>query len=136
VAAGRVEFVEHLVELWNSEDYEKWLEELGSDFEFTPDPSFPDAGNYRGEDFRRWMRDWISTWRENRFEMLGVEEVQGAILMRGRWHLAMRQTGGEVPLNDFTLVLFYADDAAERPSRMAAYFDPEQAREAARSDTG
>jgi ketosteroid isomerase-like protein len=57
--------------LWNSGDYERWLDEMGADFEFTPDPSFPDAGTYRGEDLRRWMRDWISTWRENRFELLG-----------------------------------------------------------------
>jgi hypothetical protein len=44
---------------WNSGDYERWLDEMGADFEFTPDPSFPDAGTYRGEDLRRWMRDWI-----------------------------------------------------------------------------
>jgi hypothetical protein len=56
--------------------------------------------------------------------------------MRGRWHLATRQTGGEVPLEDFTLVLFYDEEDDERPARMAAFFDPEQAREAAQRGTG
>ena len=136
MASGRIEWAEHLAELWNSGDLERWLDEAGADFEFRPDPSFPDAGTYRGEDFRRWMRDWVATWQENRYELLEAEEVEGSVLMRGRWHLATRQTGGEVPLSDFTLVLFYADDQAARPNRMAAYFDAEQAREAARSDTG
>jgi hypothetical protein len=136
VASGRVEFAEHLVELWNSAEFERWLDEVGLDFEFTPDPSFPDAGTYRGEDFRRWMHDWIATWRENHFEMLALEEIAGAILIRGRWHLVTRQTRGEFPLEDFTLVLFYDDDDADRPAGMAAFFDPERAREAAQARTG
>ncbi len=132
MASDRIEWAEQLVELWNAGEYEKWLDEAGTDFEFTPDPSFPDADTYRGEDFRRWMRDWVATWQENRFELLGVEQVADALLMRGRWHLATRQSVGEVPLQDFTLVLFYDDEQAERPQRMAAFFDPEQARDAAR----
>ena len=136
MASERVEFAEHLIELWNSGEYEEWFDVVGPEFELTPDPSFPDAGTYRGEEFRRWMREWTETWGENRFELLGVEEEQHALLIRGRWHLATRQSGGEVPAGDFTLVLLYADDEAERPNRMAAYFDPEQARRAARADTG
>jgi hypothetical protein len=136
VASDRIERADELVGLWNAGEYEKWLDEAGADFEFTPDPSFPDAGTYRGEEFRRWMRDWIATWQENRFELLGVEQAGDALLMRGRWHLATRQTGGEVPLEDFTLVLFYDDQDDERPARMAAFFDPEQAREAAQRGTG
>jgi hypothetical protein len=135
VASGRVEFAENLVELWNSRDLDEWLEELGSDFEFTPDPSFPDVGTYRGEELRRWMHDWVAAWRGNRYEMLGVEELPNAILMRGRWHLATRQTGVEVPIQDFTLVLLYEGDAV-RPSSMNAYFDSDQAREAAQAATG
>ena len=136
MATDRIELAEGLVVLCNSGDYERWLDEMGADFEFTPDPSFPDAGTYRGEDLRRWMRDWISTWLENRFELLGVELLGDALMMRGRWHLATRQSGGEVPLQDFTLVLFYDDDDAQRPGRMSAYFDHRQAREAARAGTG
>jgi hypothetical protein len=80
------------------------------------------------------MRDWVATWRENRFELLGIEEVAGSVLITGRWHLITHQAGGEVPLQDFTLVLFF-DEGHERPRRMAACFDSEQARDAAQ-DTG
>lgn len=94
MASGRIERAQELVELWNSGNFEKWLDEVGSDFEFTPDPSFPDADTYRGGEFRRWMHDWVATWRENRY------------------------------------VLFF-EAGHERARRMSAYFDPEQARDAA-----
>ena len=132
MASGRIERAQELVELWNSGNFEKWLDEVGSDFEFTPDPSFPDADTYRGDEFRRWMRDWVATWRENRFELLGIEEIAGSVLITGRWHLITHQTGAEVPLQDFTLVLFF-EVGHERARGMAAYFDPDQARDAARA---
>lgn len=131
MASGRIERAQELVELWNSGNFEKWLDEVGSDFEFTPDPSFPDADTYRGDEFRRWMHDWVATWRENRFELLGIEEVSDSVLITGRWHLITHQTGAEVPLQDFTLVLFF-EEGHERARRMSAYFDPEKARDAAR----
>jgi hypothetical protein len=136
VASERVEFAERLVEIWNAGRYDQWLDELGPEFEFTPDPSFPDAGTYRGEDLRRWMGEWIATWKENRFELLGVEEAGEALLLTGRWHLATREGAGEMPLADFTLVLRYPDRGAARPGRMAAFFELERAREAARTATG
>jgi hypothetical protein len=124
------------VGLWNTGDFDAWLEQIGPDFEFTPDPSFPDAGTYRGEHFRRWLHGWIATWQENRFELLEIEELGPAVLIRGRWHLATPQSGRQVPLEDFSLVLFYRDNAAERPNRMAAYFDPERARQSALDGAG
>jgi hypothetical protein len=86
---GRIEWAEHLVEVWNAAEFETWLDEVGPEFAFTPDPSFPDAGTYRGEEFRSWMRGWISTWKENRFELLGVEEIAGARCSgaAGTWRL-------------------------------------------------
>ena len=103
MASDRIEWAEHLVELWNAGEYEKWLDEAGTDFEFTPDPSFPDAGTYRGEDFRRWMRDWVATWQENRFELLGVEQVADARPDEGPLAPGDPPERGEVPLQDFTL---------------------------------
>jgi ketosteroid isomerase-like protein len=135
VASDRVERARHLVELWNAGDLEGWLDEVGPDFEFTPDPSFPDAGTYSGEEFRRWMYGWIATWRENRLELLGIQEVADTILIRGRWHLVTHHTGGQVPLEDFTLVLFF-DDGHEQARRMVAFFDHEKAVEAAEAGTG
>jgi hypothetical protein len=121
-----------MTDTWNAGDYDGFLEELGPDVEFSPDPSFPDAGTYRGEDFRRWMHDWISTWQENRFETLEMTEVEQNLVVRGRWHLAAKGSGGEVPLADFSIVALFADDEAERPSRMAVFFDHEDALEMAR----
>ena len=59
-----------------------------------------------------------------------------ALLVDGRWHLATKETGGEVPLADFSIVVLFADEAAERPDRMAVFFDREQALELAAGDPG
>ena len=63
MAQRHIEWAERMVELWNSGDLEAWLDEIGSDFEFTPDPSFPDVGTYKGEELRDWMREWARTWQ-------------------------------------------------------------------------
>lgn len=121
-----------MMEMWNAREYDRFLDELGPELEFTPDPSFPDAGTYRGEEFRRWMSDWISTWQENRFEMLDLSEQDQALVIQGRWHLATRGSADEVPLADFTIVMLFPDEVAERPHRMAALFDRDRALELAR----
>jgi SnoaL-like domain len=125
-----------MIQIWNSGEHERFLDELGPDLVFSPDPSFPDAGTYSGEEFRRWMRDWISTWEENRFEMLEVTELEQALLVEGRWHLATRGSGDEVPLADFTVVVVFPDEVAERPHRMAVFFDRGRAIELAKGGTG
>jgi hypothetical protein len=51
VATARIEFAERLVEPWSSGEFDSWLDEVGSDIEFSPDPSLPDAGTYRGDGF-------------------------------------------------------------------------------------
>jgi ketosteroid isomerase-like protein len=125
-----------MVELWNSGDLEAWLDEVGPDFEFSPDPTFPDTGNYKGEALRGWMRDWARTWENNRFEMLDFTEHGDASLIGSRWHLAAPRSGEEVPVQDFTLVIWFAGPDAERPHRMAAFFDRAQALEVAKRGTG
>jgi ketosteroid isomerase-like protein len=121
-----------MAELWNAGDLDPWLDEVGPDFEFTPDPSFPDHDTYRGEEFRKFMQGWVRTWEDNRFEMLGFEEIGDVGLIRSRWHLAARGSGGEVPVADFTLVLWWDGPDAVNPHRMAAFFDDEHALAAAR----
>jgi SnoaL-like protein len=135
VANGRIEWAERMVELWNSGDLEAWLDEIGPDFEFTPDPSFPDAGVYKGEDLREWMRAWSRTWEDNRFEMLEFSDQGDASLLRSRWHLAAPRSGEAVPVADFTLVVWW-DGLEDRPTRMAAFFQHEEAVATARNDTG
>jgi hypothetical protein len=124
------------VELWNSGEYDRFLDELGPDLVFSPDPSFPDAGTYSGEEFCGWMHDWISTWQENRFEMLEMTELPHAILLDGRWHLATRGSGDEVPLADFSVAVIFSDETSDRPHRMAVFFDRDRALELAGGGTG
>jgi hypothetical protein len=83
-----------MTEIWNAGEFERFLDELGPDLEFSPDPSFPDAGTYRGDEFRRWMRDWVATWQENRFEMVEISELQRRPPVRWRGGRAPQSNGG------------------------------------------
>jgi ketosteroid isomerase-like protein len=121
-----------LVEKYSAGDGDAWLDELGPEFEFTTDPGFPDAGTYRGEELRRWMREWVRTWQANKFEVLGIDDHGGTMTVESRWHLAAPQAGEEVPLQDFTLVLWFDPEDDERLLRMAAFFDRDRALEVAR----
>jgi SnoaL-like protein len=127
VASRRTATVEELVELWNSGEMDRFLESLAPDFEFTPDPSFPDAGVYRGDEMKGWMRDWAETWQDNELEILGSVEHGRAVILDCRWHLAAPQSGDEIPVGDFSMVLWFDRDADDLPTRMAAFFDRERA---------
>jgi ketosteroid isomerase-like protein len=129
MSSKRVEWVRQLVETWNSGDIDGFMEAVSPEFEFTPDPSFPDAGTYRGEEVRQWIREWAQTWEDNRLEVLGIAEHGNAVLIESRWHLAAPQTGGEVPVSDFNVALWFDRDD-EQPTRMAAFFDRDRALEA------
>jgi ketosteroid isomerase-like protein len=52
MASERVEWVRQQVETWNAGDIDGFMDAVSPEFEFTPDPSFPDAGTYRGEEVR------------------------------------------------------------------------------------
>ncbi len=129
-ASKRVESILRLVELWNR-DVEEFLDALDPEFEFRPDPSFPDAGTYRGDELRQWVREWAQTWADNNFEILEIIEHGQAVVLESRWHLAAPQSGGAVPVSDFSVVLWFDHDQEDRPTRMAAFFDRERALEAA-----
>ena len=131
MSSPRVEWVRQQAEIWNSGDIDAFMESVPPDFEFTPDPSFPDAGTYRGDEVETWIREWVRTWQDNRLEVLGIEERGRAVLIESRWHLAAPQTGGEIPVSDFNVVLWFDRDG-DQPTRMAAFFDRERALEAAK----
>ena len=135
MAETRQEWVARMIDAWNARRFEEFLDELGPDVVFSPDPSFPDAGTYRGEEFRNWIRDWIGTWEENRFEMEEATEIDQALLVRGRWHLASKGSGETVPLADFTVVYLFPEEG-NRPHRMAIFFDHDEAIAMARGGTG
>jgi hypothetical protein len=130
VASRRTELILELVDTWNSGDVDRFLDRVGSQFEFSPDPSFPDSGSYAGDDLRQWLRDWQGTWQGNRFEALALAEHGSAVVIDSRWHLAAKGTEDEIPVSDFTIVFWF--DAEDRPRRMAAFFDRELALQEAR----
>jgi ketosteroid isomerase-like protein len=134
VSSARVEWVLKAIETWNAGDVDGYLDALGDDFEFTPDPSFPDADTYSGEDWRRWMNEWRRTWAESRLEVLGVSEHGDAVVLESRWHLTAK-TGAEVPNSDFNVVAWF-EPGETRPTRAAAFFDRERALEEAAKPTG
>jgi ketosteroid isomerase-like protein len=134
VADRRTEVVNELLEKWNSGDVDAFFDAIGPDFQFTPDPSFPDTGPYSGEDLREWFREWQGTWEGNRYEVLGITDHGPAVAVDSRWHLIATGRGQEVPVSDFTVVLWF--DAQDRPVRMAAFFDRERAIEEAQRETG
>jgi ketosteroid isomerase-like protein len=131
VASDRLEWAKHMEALWNARDLDQWFEEVRADVEFTPDPSFPDYGTYSGDALRKWFEDWMRTWKDNRFEILDFDERGDVGLMRSRWHLAAPESGGEVPVADFTMVIWWEEPEAVKPHRIAAFFDHDEAEKAA-----
>jgi hypothetical protein len=65
---------------------------------------------------------------------LGITDHGPAVTVDSRWHLIATGKGQEVPVQDFTIVVWF--DAQDRPLRMAAFFDRERALEEARGQTG
>jgi ketosteroid isomerase-like protein len=60
---------------------------LGDDFELVVSPEAPDAGTYRGEEARRWLRAWVAS-----FEGMTIEATE--IVDSGdKVFLGMTQTG-------------------------------------------
>jgi ketosteroid isomerase-like protein len=133
VADPRTELIHDLLEKWNSGDVDSFFDALPPDFEFTPDPSFPDVGSYTGEELRQWMHEWQGTWEGNRYEVLGITDHGPAVTLDSRWHLAAKGSEDEIPVQDFTLVIWFDED---RPLGMAAFFDRDRALEAVTRGTG
>ena len=72
------------------------LAEMGDNFEFITSPELPDAGTYRGEAARRWLRNWIAAFDELTIEVTEIigagEKVFVGIVQRGR------VPGGKAPI--------------------------------------
>ena len=111
---------------------ENWLDEVGPDFEFTPDPSFPDAGTYRGEA----SASGCATGSDLEGQPLRDARLRRPIGDARLMPVALASRGAGlrrgVPVQDFTLVVWW-DGPEPEPQRMAAFFDPEQRSRAAGS---
>ncbi|MFL5870361.1 MAG: nuclear transport factor 2 family protein [Solirubrobacterales bacterium] len=125
MASERVERLRGLADRWNRGDVDRFLDGFAPGFEFRPDPSFPDARPMSGEELRSWMHQWADTWAGSELEVLELSEHGDAATARARWHLRAADSEIELPVGDFTFVVWF--DEADRPARGAAFFDHEQA---------
>ena len=90
-----------------------------------------------------WVLRQVETWNSGDLDAFmqsfppdfEFEERGRAVLIESRWHLAAPQTGGEIPVSDFNVVLWFDRDD-DQPTRMAAFFDRERALEAANEGAG
>jgi ketosteroid isomerase-like protein len=61
---------------------------LGDDFELVVSPEAPDAGTYRGEEARRWLRAWVTSFEEMTIEATEIlgsgDKVLLGMIQRGR----------------------------------------------------
>jgi hypothetical protein len=122
-----VERLGALADVWNRGDVDGFLDGFAPEFEFRPDPSFPDARPMTGDELRSWMHQWADTWSGSELEVLELEDHGEAATVRARWHLLAPDSELELPVGDFTFVIWF--DEAERPVRGAAFFDHRRALE-------
>jgi ketosteroid isomerase-like protein len=61
---------------------------LGDDFELVVSSEAPDAGTYRGEEARRWLRAWVTSFEEMTIEATEIldsgDKVLLGMIQRGR----------------------------------------------------
>jgi ketosteroid isomerase-like protein len=61
---------------------------LGDDFVLVISPEAPDAGTYRGEEARRWLRAWVASFEEMTIEATEIldcgDKVFLGMIQRGR----------------------------------------------------
>jgi hypothetical protein len=125
MASERAERLAALADVWNRGDVDGFLDGFAPEVVFTPDPSFPDARQMTGEELRSWMHQWADMWAGSDLEVVELEDHGSAATVRARWHLRPADSELELPVADFTFVVWFDDD--DRPVRSAAFFDHEQA---------
>ena len=120
-----MERLRELADAWNSGEVEGVLARLGPEFVFRPDPSFPDARPMSGEELGSWLHQWADTWAGSELELFDLEDHGHGATARARWHLRPTEGEVELPVADFTFVVWF--DETDRPARCAAFFDHDQA---------
>jgi len=92
-------------------DFSGWAD-LPDDFEYVTSPNVPDAGSYRGEAARRWLRGWVESFEGHTIEATEILDAPGdkvlvAVFQRGhprgsqttlegRWWQVVTVRGGEL----------------------------------------
>ena len=65
-----VEALRSVYEQFARGDFSAWSD-LPDDFELVLSPEMPDAGTYRGDAARRWLRSWVES-----FDRLTIEAIE------------------------------------------------------------
>jgi ketosteroid isomerase-like protein len=64
------------------------IDALGDDFELVTSPEAPDAGTYRGEEARRWLREWVASFEGMTIEATEIRDCGDKVFLemiqRGR----------------------------------------------------
>jgi ketosteroid isomerase-like protein len=84
-----VEAVRALYEQFSRGDFSA-IERFGDEFEFVTSPDVPDAGTYRGEAARRWVRAWVGSFEQLVIEPMTFvdagDKIAVEVVQRGRPH--------------------------------------------------
>ena len=87
MSEGNVQLLRAAFEQYAHGDFSP-IEALGDDFELVISPEAPDAGTYRGEEARRWLRAWVTSFEGMTIEATEIvdsgDEVFLGMIQRGR----------------------------------------------------
>ena len=109
---------------FNRGDMEAFRASLHPYMRFSPDPTWPDVGDYRGrEQFMAFLRDFTASFSSVRLELDDLQEVRGWGAARCRWVVEGAASGIATDVA-FTFVGTLRDG---QMYRLHAYFDHDQA---------
>jgi ketosteroid isomerase-like protein len=87
MSEANVELVRAAYEAFSRGDF-SFVAEFDDDFEFVTSPEVPDAGTYRGQAAREWVRQWVGSFEDMTMEATEIvdagDKVFVGILQRGR----------------------------------------------------
>jgi ketosteroid isomerase-like protein len=95
MSAENVEALRAAFELYANGDFSP-IELLGDNFELVVSPEAPDAGTYRGEEARRWLREWVASFEGMTIKATEIRDAGDKVL------LAMTQRG-RIPGTPYSL---------------------------------
>jgi ketosteroid isomerase-like protein len=105
-----VEAVRSAFEQYARGDFSAFAD-LPDDFEFVASSEMPDAGTYRGEAARRWLKSWVASFEQLTIEATEIIDAGDTVfvamiqrgrprgsrtVVEGRWWQAVRFRGREV----------------------------------------
>jgi len=100
---------------------------LGDDFELVVSAEAPDAGTYRGEGARRWLRSWVASFEGMTIEATEILDAGDKVFLgmtqrgrppgsaasvEGQWWQVSTFRGGEIVKAEFFRERAHALDAA------------------------